>query len=57
LDRPTCSVDAFLLLTEIAHALATSGYDPETEFDVGLEVLLEVVLDAVAALRTHRGGR
>jgi hypothetical protein len=53
LGRPTRRADAFPLLTETAQALATSGYDPETEFDVGLEV----VLDAVAALRTHRGGR
>jgi hypothetical protein len=50
---PQFAADAFPLLAETAHALATSGDDPETEWDVGLEV----VLDAVAALRTHRRGR
>lgn len=34
-------------LDEAARALAAAGYDPAAEFDVGLEV----VLDAVAALR------
>lgn len=44
---PSLDAGAYPFLTEAAHALAASGYDPELEFDVGLEL----VLDAVATLR------
>ena len=44
---PQLDADAHPYLTEAAHALTAAGYDPALEFDVGLEV----VLDAVAALR------
>lgn len=44
---PQLDVETYPFLTETAHALAAAGYDPETEFEVGLEL----VLDAVAALR------
>lgn len=44
---PQLDAAAHPFLTETAHALAASGYDPDTEFDVGLDV----VLDAVEALR------
>jgi AcrR family transcriptional regulator len=44
---PLLDADAYPHLTETARALTASVYDPEAEFDVGLEV----VLDAVAALR------
>lgn len=44
---PQLDASAYPFLTETAHALAASGYDPDAEFDVGLDV----VLDAVEALR------
>ena len=44
---PQLDADAHPYLTEAAHALTAAGYDPASEFDVGLEV----VLDAIDALR------
>lgn len=44
---PQLDADAHPYLTEAAHALTAAGYDPASEFGVGLEV----VLDAVADLR------
>jgi AcrR family transcriptional regulator len=46
---PQLDPEAHPHLAETARALAAAGYDPEAEFDVGLEV----VLAAVAALRTR----